>query len=45
MEKNHISIIDKNNKIKIPDELISYLGVQKEILIECQNKNIYLKKP
>ena len=41
----NISIIDENNRIKIPDEILSYLGVQKEIIIEYQNKKIYLKKP
>ena len=45
METEGISIIDKNNRIKIPDKIISHLGIQKEIIIERQNKKIYLKKP
>ena len=45
MEKEDMSIIDKNNRIKIPDKIISHLGIQKEIIIERQNKKIYLKKP
>lgn len=41
-----ISVIEEDNKIKIPDEVLEYLDVQpaEEICLECTEDKIIIKK-
>jgi len=46
MDMEKISVIERGNKIRIPDEILEGLGIEKNgnVIISIENRHIILKK-